>query len=259
MKKCTVPWDWREDVITDDAWRLPDLGWDPPSLLGLLASMTSGSDIGGGHAELIAWIVSPESLREVHIVHVDEHEALLLPASSRVTSDLVAWVLECIWSASSGLELLREGRSIVRVRAEGGEALGYLCIPLRSDGDAQGIVAGCITASSREEALRMAARLTVLSSLVPVSDKRQSPVPDGRAWEGDQTRSLTARQLEILRWMSEGMTNRQIAARICFSESTVRLESMAIYRILGVHSRGEAVAAARESGLLSESPVPLGA
>jgi DNA-binding CsgD family transcriptional regulator len=259
MKKCTVPWDWREDVFTDDAWRRPDLGWDPPSLLGLLASMSSGSEIGGGIAELIAWIVSPESLREVHIVQVDEHEALLLPASSRVPSDLVAWVLECIWSASSGLQLLRKGRTIVRVRAEGGEALAYLCIPLRSDAGVQSIAAGSITASSREQALRVAARLTVLSSLVPVSDDRQSQGTDRLAWGMDPERSLTPRQVEILRWMSEGMTNRQIAARICFSESTVRLESMAIYRILGVHSRGAAVAAARGSGLLSESPVPLGA
>jgi DNA-binding NarL/FixJ family response regulator len=55
------------------------------------------------------------------------------------------------------------------------------------------------------------------------------------------------------------MTNREIAARICFSESTVRLESMAIHRILGVRSRGQAVAAARQAGLFSEPMVPLGA
>jgi LuxR family maltose regulon positive regulatory protein len=65
--------------------------------------------------------------------------------------------------------------------------------------------------------------------------------------------------LEILRWMSEGMTNREIAARICFSESTVRLESMAIYRILGVRSRSQAVATARQAGLFSDPMVPLGA
>jgi DNA-binding CsgD family transcriptional regulator len=34
---------------------------------------------------------------------------------------------------------------------------------------------------------------------------------------------------------------------------------MAIYRLLGVRSRGQAVAAARQSGLLSEPMVPLGA
>jgi DNA-binding NarL/FixJ family response regulator len=159
----------------------------------------------------------------------------------------------------TGLELLRKGRTIVRVRVQGNEALAYLCIPLRSDGGVQSIVAGSMTASSREQALRMAARLTVLSSLVPVSDDLQSQGTDGLAWGMAPTISLTARQVEILRWMSEGMTNRQIAARICFSESTVRLESMAIYRLLGVRSRGQAVAAARQSGLLSEPMVPLGA
>jgi DNA-binding CsgD family transcriptional regulator len=176
-----------------------------------------------------------------------------------VTSDLVTWVLECIWATPTGLELLREGRTIVRVRADGSEALAYLCIPLRPGGGVQGIVACSITATSREQALHMAARLTVLSSLVPVSDGLQSQAADQFSWGMAPTSSLTSRQLEILRWMSEGMTNREIAARICFSESTVRLESMAIYRILGVRSRGQAVAAARQAGLFSEPMVPLGA
>jgi DNA-binding CsgD family transcriptional regulator len=254
-----VPWDWHEDVLPDDAWRHPGLGWELPSLLGLLASMSSESGAEEGHTDLIARIVPSESLREVRIVHVDEHDALLLPASSCVTSDLVAWVLECIWGMPTGLELLRKGRTIVRVRVQGNEALAYLCIPLRSAGGVQGIVAGSMTASSREQALRMAARLTVLSSLVPVSDDLQSQGTDRLAWGMAPSISLTARQVEILRWMAEGMTNRQIAARICFSESTVRLESMAIYRLLGVRSRGQAVAAARQSGLLSEPMVPLGA
>lgn len=259
MKKCTVPWDWHEDVLPDDAWRRTDSGWELSSLLDLLASMSSEASVDERHAELICRIVPPECLREFHIAQVDSHDALLLPSGSRMTSDLVAWILECIWGTPTGLELLREGHTIVRVRGEGSEALAYLCIPLRSDGGVQSIVASSITASSREQALRMAARLTVLSSLVPVSDGLRSQEADHFSWGMAPTSSLTPRQVEILRWMSEGMTNRQIAARICFSESTVRLESMAIYRLLGVRSRGEAVAAARQAGLLSEPMVPLGA
>lgn len=70
---------------------------------------------------------------------------------------------------------------------------------------------------------------------------------------------ISPRQLAILQGMAEGLTNRQIAARICFSESTVRLESMAIYRHFGVHSRSQAVAAALASGVLKERPLSLGA
>ena len=61
---------------------------------------------------------------------------------------------------------------------------------------------------------------------------------------------LTARQQAILMAMARGLTNRQIASRINFSESTVRMESLAIYRAYGVLSRAAAVAAARAAGHL---------
>jgi DNA-binding NarL/FixJ family response regulator len=65
---------------------------------------------------------------------------------------------------------------------------------------------------------------------------------------------LTARQGEILEAMAGGLTNREIAKLIRFSESTVRVESLIIYRHFGVHSRGEAVEAAREAGDIDDPP-----
>ncbi len=62
--------------------------------------------------------------------------------------------------------------------------------------------------------------------------------------------ALTARQRQVLHLMSQGMTNPQIAIRIGFSDSTVRMESMAIYRALGVHDRHHAIVAGRALGLL---------
>lgn len=61
---------------------------------------------------------------------------------------------------------------------------------------------------------------------------------------------LSERQLEILVCIARGMTNPQISHRIGFSESTVRQESMAIYRFLGVGGRRDAVRVARQRGLL---------
>lgn len=62
--------------------------------------------------------------------------------------------------------------------------------------------------------------------------------------------SLTARQLRILEYMAQDLTNRQIAARIGFSDSTVRAESMSIYRALGVRDRHQAVIAGRALRIL---------
>lgn len=62
--------------------------------------------------------------------------------------------------------------------------------------------------------------------------------------------SLSERQTSVLELMAQGMTNAQIAKRIGFSESTVRQESMVLYRFFGVGGRQEAVAQASQRGLL---------
>ena len=61
---------------------------------------------------------------------------------------------------------------------------------------------------------------------------------------------LSKRQKMVLTWMSKGCTNAQIAHRVGFSESTVRQETMAIYRYLGAQGRHDAVQIAHLRGLL---------
>jgi len=56
---------------------------------------------------------------------------------------------------------------------------------------------------------------------------------------------LTDRQTSVLDHICAGRTNAQIARLVGFSESTVRQETMAIYRTLGVDGRGQASAVAR--------------
>ena len=63
-------------------------------------------------------------------------------------------------------------------------------------------------------------------------------------------RFLSERQLDILKWMSMGMTNDQIAHQIKFSASTVRQETMAIYRFLHVGGRSEAAAEGKRLALI---------
>jgi len=67
--------------------------------------------------------------------------------------------------------------------------------------------------------------------------------------------TLTKRQLEILEWMSQNLTNAQIAQRVGYSESTVRQETVVIYRVLGAEGRRHAVRIARSRGLLGVSLV----
>jgi PAS domain S-box-containing protein len=56
---------------------------------------------------------------------------------------------------------------------------------------------------------------------------------------------LTPRQVEVLRLLEQGHSTKQIAAELHLSTETVRNHIRRLFRALGVHSRLEAVAAAR--------------
>ena len=57
--------------------------------------------------------------------------------------------------------------------------------------------------------------------------------------------ALTPRQTEVLRLLEQGRSTKQIADELHLSTETVRNHIRRIFRALGVHSRLEAVAAAR--------------
>jgi DNA-binding NarL/FixJ family response regulator len=54
---------------------------------------------------------------------------------------------------------------------------------------------------------------------------------------------LTARELETLAALADGLTNREIAKRLWLTEQTVKFHLSSVYRKLGVSSRTEALAA----------------
>lgn len=68
------------------------------------------------------------------------------------------------------------------------------------------------------------------------------------------TQELTTRQLRIIELMADGLTNATIAKQVLLSESTVRQETIRIYRILNCHTRTEAIVKARALGLISRVP-----
>ena len=75
-------------------------------------------------------------------------------------------------------------------------------------------------------------------------------VPRGRArtTRGNPA-GLTDRQLDVLRLVGQGLTNREIAGRLVLSSKTVEHHVGAVFAKLGVTSRAEAAAAARVLGL----------
>jgi DNA-binding NarL/FixJ family response regulator len=62
---------------------------------------------------------------------------------------------------------------------------------------------------------------------------------------------LTARELEVLQSLAQGLANKQIAQALNISEHTVKFHVSAIYAKLGVTNRTEAVRAGIQRGLVT--------
>ena len=73
--------------------------------------------------------------------------------------------------------------------------------------------------------------------------------PAHRRIEGDS--DLTERELEVLRYLAEGLSKREIGKELFLSFNTIHSHTKSIYQKLRVSSRQGAIARARELGALS--------
>jgi DNA-binding NarL/FixJ family response regulator len=72
-----------------------------------------------------------------------------------------------------------------------------------------------------------------------------------------EANGLTAREVEVLRLVATGLTNRQIAEQLVLSEKTVARHVSNIFGRLGISSRSAATAYAYEHGFIDKGEIPL--
>ena len=70
---------------------------------------------------------------------------------------------------------------------------------------------------------------------------------------GRSTSELTSRQIQIIQLIGASLTNGQIGKELSLSESTIRQETIKIYKAMGVSGREEAVSAGLKLGLLPKN------
>jgi DNA-binding NarL/FixJ family response regulator len=87
----------------------------------------------------------------------------------------------------------------------------------------------------------------VLSDLVA---KRVIEIASGVRTADQATDGMTAREIEVLKLMSSGLANKQIAYRLKISEKTVRNHISHIYEKIGVVDRAQAALYAVRKGLI---------
>jgi LuxR family maltose regulon positive regulatory protein len=65
------------------------------------------------------------------------------------------------------------------------------------------------------------------------------------------TEQLSEREMEVLHLMAQGKTNKEIARQLIVAPGTIKAHAARIYRKLDVANRTEAIARARDLGVLS--------
>ena len=68
---------------------------------------------------------------------------------------------------------------------------------------------------------------------------------------GERAKRLTPRELEVLQLICNGLSNREIAAKLEVSVNTVAVHRANIMNTLGVHKAAELVVYALQNGLVS--------
>jgi DNA-binding NarL/FixJ family response regulator len=109
---------------------------------------------------------------------------------------------------------------------------------------AVGFLVKDVEASRLLEALR-----TVQRGESPL-DPRAARALFGALAEAQLQPTLSARELEIVGLVADGMANKQIARRLGISEKTVKNHLTKIFSVLGVNGRTEAAIWAARNGLI---------
>ena len=208
----------------------------------------------------------------IRVAIVDDHEIVRRGIVAILQGDPEFEVVGEAGDSEEALRLIRATRpdvALVDVRLS--EVSGIeLCHRIQRDAPETAvlILTGYLDSGVVQECIRAGAKGYVLKDVASTDLRRSirelarggSPV-DPRAarmmlhWlhQGENSGDpdhLTLREIEILRLIAEGLTNRQIAQRLHLSENTVKTYIQDLYQKLDSHNRIEAVMRATRRGLL---------
>ena len=153
-------------------------------------------------------------------------------------------VMDCALPGISGIDATR------RIRAKIPDA-AVLMLSMHSEDT---LVRQALEAGARGYILKNALELDLASAIKRVA--HGDPVLDPQlakpaALKGERDSALTARELEVLRHIVAGKSNKEIAAELGLSANTVGVHRANIMDTLGIHKTAELVVYAIRNGLVS--------
>lgn len=153
------------------------------------------------------------------------------------------------WDSNPISQCVREKRFIFD--RDAADKKSVICIPLLRDQTPMGAL--CVVLGKEQERLPFAESILPILSKIGAYILATMSTHSGRNGTVDPNANgedLTSRQIKILELMAEGLVNVEIAGQLLLSESTIRQETVRIYRALSVPNRTEAAKKAKALGLI---------
>jgi DNA-binding NarL/FixJ family response regulator len=153
-------------------------------------------------------------------------------------------VMDCAMRGTSGLTATKQ---IVRTNP----GVAVLMLSMHAEDT---LVRQALAAGARGYILKSALDLDLASAVKRVAAGETVLDPDvlsPAALKGERNRGLSARELDVLKLICEGHSNRTIAAKLALSVNTVAVHRANIMNALGVHKTAELVVYAIQHGLVN--------
>ena len=153
-------------------------------------------------------------------------------------------VMDCAMPGTSGLVATRRILETV-------SDVAILMLSMHAEGT---LVRQALEAGARGYILKSALDLDLAGAVTRVANGETVLDPNvlpPAAMKGERSEGLTARELEVLQLVCDGLSNRQIADRLGLSANTIAVHRTNIMNALGLHKTAELVVYAIHHGLVS--------
>ena len=142
------------------------------------------------------------------------------------------------------------GLDATRTLTAGMPSTAVLMLSMHSE---QTVVQQALAAGVRGYVLKNALDLDLASAVrrVAAGERVLDPAVAREVLPGGQRTRLTARELEVLQLICEGLSSREIAAKLQVSANTVGVHRANIMNALGIHKTAELVVYALQNGLVN--------
>lgn len=153
-------------------------------------------------------------------------------------------VMDCAMPGGNGLAATR---AILERRPD----TAILMLSMHSE---ETLVQQALDAGARGYILKNAVDLDLAAAIKRVAEGGQVLDPAltrADKLQGERSRALTPRELEVLQLICDGLSNREIAGRLGLSANTIAVHRANIMNTLGVHKAAELVVYALQNGLVT--------